>query len=207
MKKKLVLFDFDGTITTSDTLLEFLRFYKGDLKFLIGMAALSPILFQYALKLTPNWKAKQKCLQWFLGGEKISDFRQKCLEFSEKILPRLIRPQALREIRSYLANEATVVVVSASADCWVGPWCVDNGLVCIATQLEIVDGKVTGKLCGENCYGPAKVARIEKQFRLSEFDEIIAYGDSVGDREMFALAHRRFYKPFRQKITAATESR
>ena len=29
MKKKLYCFDFDGTLTTSDTLLEFIRYAKG----------------------------------------------------------------------------------------------------------------------------------------------------------------------------------
>ena len=29
----LVLFDFDGTITTRDTLIEFVRFYKGKRKY------------------------------------------------------------------------------------------------------------------------------------------------------------------------------
>lgn len=207
MKKKLVLFDFDGTITTRDTLLEFLRFYKGNVKFLLGMMVLSPILALYFLRLIPNWKAKQKCLAWFLGGEKLSDFEAKCRAFSDRILPRLIRPQALAAIQEYGAQKATVAVVSASAESWIGPWCTQNGIICVATQLEITDGRVTGRLCGENCYGPAKVKRIEKQFRLAEFDEIIAYGDSSGDREMFALAHQQFYKPFREKIIAEAGSR
>lgn len=197
MKKKLVLFDFDGTITTKDTLLEFLRYYKGNVTFLWGMFVLSPTLIQYALKLTPNWKAKQKCLKWFLGGERLGDFERKCREFSDNVLPKLIRPGALEAIRQYANENATVAVVSASAENWVGPWCADNGIICVATQLEVIDGRITGNLCGENCFGPVKVKRIEKQFRLSDFDEVIAYGDSTGDREMFALAHQQFYKPFR----------
>ena len=207
MKKKLVLFDFDGTITTRDTLLEFLRFYKGDAKFLLGMIVLSPVLALYFLKLIPNWKAKQKCLAWFLGGENVSDFEAKCKAFTETVLPRLIRPKALAAIEEYSAQKATVAVVSASAESWIGPWCRQNGVVCVATQLEIVDGRITGRLCGENCYGPAKVKRIVNQFTLAEFDEIIAYGDSSGDREMFDLADQQFYKPFREKVTAATGSR
>ena len=35
MKKKLYCFDFDGTLTTSDTLLEFIRYAKGTGRFLM----------------------------------------------------------------------------------------------------------------------------------------------------------------------------
>lgn len=203
MKKKLVLFDFDGTITTKDTLLEFLIFYRGQLRFLWGMFLLSPVIASYLLKLIPNWKGKQTCLRYFLGGENLRDFTKKCYEFSEKVLPKLIRPGAVQAIQAYKNEGAQVAVVSASAENWVGPWCEKNGLICIATQLEVEDGKITGYLCGANCYGPEKVKRIEKQFLLSDYNEIVAYGDSSGDKEMFSIAHQYHYKPFRTQQVQA----
>lgn len=197
MKKKLVLFDFDGTITTKDSLLEFLLFYKGTFRFLWGMVVLSPIIISYLLKLIPNWKGKQMVLKYFLSGESLDVFNARCRTFAEQKLPNLIRPGALQAIAEYIKEGAVVAVVSASAENWVGPWCEKNGLICVATQLEVEHGTVTGNLCGPNCYGPEKVKRIKKQFLLSDFDRIIAYGDSSGDREMFALAHQYYYKPFR----------
>lgn len=202
MKKSLILFDFDGTITTQDTLVAFLIFYKGKIKFFIGMLLLSPVLVLYILKLIPNWKGKQMVLQWFIGGEDVQTFNRRCQEFSTHILPSLIRPQALQSIYTHLkATSATVVVVSASAENWVRPWCEQLGIACVATQLDVVNGKITGNLCGPNCYGPEKVKRIEKEFTLTDYDEIVAYGDSSGDREMFAIAHHRHYKPFRVSTT------
>lgn len=197
MKKTLILFDFDGTITTKDTLIEFLKFYCGNLKFFFGMFLLSPVLVSYLLKLIPNWKGKQMVLRYFLGGEDIAEFNARCKNFSENILPRLIRPGALNAIDEYVKEGAIVAVVSASAENWVGPWCETKGLICLATQLEVENGKITGFICGQNCYGPEKVKRIEKQFLLSDFDHIVAYGDSSGDREMFSIAHLHHYKPFR----------
>ena len=55
----LALFDFDGTITTDDSLIKFIRFVVGDIKTLWGMILLSPMLITYKLKLIPNYKAKQ----------------------------------------------------------------------------------------------------------------------------------------------------
>jgi phosphatidylglycerophosphatase C len=197
MKKRLVLFDFDGTITTRDTFIEFLIFYKGLPKFFAGMALMAPYLALFKLKLIPNWKAKQQVIRYFLGGESVENLRTKCNEFSENVLPTLIRPGALQAINQYQTEKSIVAVVSASAEDWVEPWCRKQGLLCIATQLEIENGKITGNLCGPNCYGPEKVRRIEKQFSLQEFDEVVAYGDSEGDKEMFGIAHIHHYKPFR----------
>jgi len=196
-KKKLVLFDFDGTITTKDTLLEFLTYYKGKSKVVSGLIALSPVLASYALGLIPNWKAKQALLRYFIGGTPVEEFNAICKEFSQRIIPKLVRPKALHIIEQYLRDKATVIVVSASAENWVGPWCEQTGVDYLATQLEVVDGKVTGNFCGKNCHGPEKVDRIRKQLTLTDYDEIIAYGDSSGDREMFEIAHYHFYKPFR----------
>jgi phosphatidylglycerophosphatase C len=197
MIKKLVLFDFDGTITTKDTLLEFLIFYKGYVRFLLGMLILSPVILLYLTKLIPNWKGKQICLRYFLGGDELSYFNQRCRAFAEKKLPRLIRPEAETAIKQYKRENAQIAVVSASAENWIKPWCDKQGILCIGTQLEVEDNKITGNLCGANCYGPEKVKRIEKQFLLADYQQIIAYGDSSGDREMFAIAHQQYFKPFR----------
>jgi phosphatidylglycerophosphatase C len=200
-KKKLILFDFDGTITTKDTLVEFLMFYKGPISFVMGMLILSPIVLLYLLKIIPNWKGKQVVLRYFLGGENIELFNKRCHEFSQKTLPRLIRKGAVEAIQQHKQDGATVAVVTASAENWVNPWCQTQDIQCIGTQLEVVNGRITGNLCGANCYGPEKVKRIEKEFLLHEYEHIIAYGDSSGDKEMFTIAHKHHYKPFRSQLT------
>lgn len=195
---QLVLFDFDGTITTRDTLIEFVRFYRGNKKYLESMVMLAPILALYKLKLLPNWKAKQHFLARHFRGEKIEVFNSRCIEFSMHVLPSLIRPKALEAIRRYSDENVTMAVVSASAENWVSPFCDQEGMLCIATRLEVKDGLITGNLEGKNCYGDQKVCRIREQFDLSAFEKIIAYGDSSGDREMLQLAHDSFYKPWRE---------
>jgi phosphatidylglycerophosphatase C len=196
VKKRLVLFDFDGTITTKDTFIEFIRFYHGSFRFASGFGLMLPILILYKIKLIPNWKAKEIVLSWFFKGQEFERFNKLCREFSATVLPKLIRPGALVELKKY-TNDSEVVVVSASAENWVSPWCHQNNLKVIATQLESVQGKLTGKIKGKNCFGEEKAVRIRNTFTLSAFDEIIAYGDSSGDKEMLALADKHFYKPFR----------
>ena len=47
---KIVFFDFDGTITSYDSFLGFIRFVVGDFNFVKGLLTLSPILILYKEK-------------------------------------------------------------------------------------------------------------------------------------------------------------
>ena len=194
---KLALFDFDCTITKDDSLLKFIRFVVGDGRFIFGLVVLSPILVAYKLKLIPNYKAKQKMLSWFFKGMSKEAFFKVANEYSLVHIDKILRPKAMEKISWHKAQGHKVVIVSASIDCWLRPWCEKNGLELIATKLEIKDDIVTGKLLSKNCYGVEKINRIKEIYNLKDFEYIYSYGDSSGDKQMLELAHEKFYKPFR----------
>ncbi len=193
----LALFDFDGTITTDDSLLKFIRFVVGDRRFLLGLVVLSPMLVLYKFKLIPNYKAKQYMLSWFFKGMSKDAFLKVANEYSLVHIDKILRPKAIEKINWHKNQGHKVVVVSASIECWLRPWCEKNGLELIATKLEIKDDIVTGKLLSKNCYGVEKVNRIKELYNIEKYDYIYAYGDSSGDKQMLELAHEKFYKPFR----------
>ena len=58
VKKGIAFFDFDGTITTKDTLLEFIKFSKGNLLFYAGFLLNLHFLVAYKLKIISNQAAK-----------------------------------------------------------------------------------------------------------------------------------------------------
>lgn len=193
----LALFDFDGTITTDDSLLKFIRFVIGDVKFITGVFALSPILLAYKLGLVPNYKAKQILLSYFFKGFSENEFKKISNEYSLSHIDKITRPKAIERLQWHKEQNHTVVIVSASIDCWLKPWCDKNEFKLIATKLKISDGVITGELLTKNCYGIEKLNRIKEIFELSRLDYIYAYGDSSGDKEMLAVANESFYKPFR----------
>ena len=194
--QNLALFDFDGTLTTKDTFLEVIKHYRGNLQFWWGMLLLSPFLVAFKLKLMPNWRAKEMVISWFFKNEEYRAFQAACTRFCDEKVGALIKPEALEAFKKHLANGDRVVVVSASAEDWVKPWCQAQGVECIATRLAVQDGKLTGKLLGANCYGPEKVNRVNLLLNLTEYDKVYAYGDSGGDKEMLALAHHPFYRKY-----------
>ena len=195
----LSLFDFDGTITTDDSLIKFIRFAVGDIKTAWGMLLLSPMLITYKLKLIPNYKAKQWMLSYFFKGMDERQFQKLAKEYSLKHIDTMLRPKAVEKIAWHKEQGHTIVIVSASIESWLKPWCDKNGLDHIATKIQMKDGVVTGKLLTKNCYGIEKVNRINEEYNLSDYDHIYAYGDSRGDKELLELASESFYKPFRDK--------
>jgi phosphatidylglycerophosphatase C len=197
VKKGIAFFDFDGTITTKDTLLEFIKYCKGSFPFYSGFMLNSPWLVAYKLKIISNQKAKEKVLGYFFKGTAAETFDEQCRQFAMEIIPSLIRPGALEEIKKLQNEGATVVIVSASPVNWVMRWAEKHSLLTIATILETQGGKLTGKIVGRNCHGEEKVSRITKQYTLSDYETVYAYGDSSGDKPMLNLAKHKHYKPFR----------
>lgn len=212
-KEKIYCFDFDGTLTTKDTLIEFIKFAKGKTRFLLGFLLYSPILILMKLHLFPNWKAKQLIFKHYFCGMPLEDFDHLCAVFAMKN-QYLLRMPGIGRIQEAQRQHERVLVVSASIDNWVRPFFAFQMLAnveVLGTQIEVVDGKVTGRFKTNNCYGEEKVHRICEaltrtldngkgattfSFDRTQYD-IEAFGDSRGDKEMLEFADKGHYKPFR----------
>ena len=192
---KVYAFDFDGTLTTRDTLLEFIRFACGTPRFLLGFLLYSPLLVLMKLRLYPNGKAKQKVLAHFFKGMTIGEFDALCQDFA-RTHRHLLRPEVVRQLEQALSEGAEVLIVSASIDHWVRPFFEgdssqntgDRRLHVMGTQIEVVEGRLTGRFLTPNCYGQEKVRRILAIYPNRSAYHLTAYGDSRGDREMLAFA-------------------
>lgn len=196
MKKEIAFFDFDGTITTKDSLLEFIKFSRGNFRFYLGFLINLHYLIGYKLKFISNQSAKEKILRFFFEGTSVEVFKEYCAKFTKEVLPNLIRSKALEEIQRLKQKSTIVVVVSASPEDWIIDWANRFQLELIASKLEIFNGKVTGKILGKNCHGNEKVVRINKVYDLSNYHIVAAYGDTKGDQPMLSLAEKSYYKPF-----------
>ena len=195
--KKIAFFDFDGTITTKDTLFEFIKYQKGKARFYIGFLINVPVMAALKLKLVPNQYTKEKVLQYFFKGMALSDFQRSCDLFIADKLPFIIRNGAIAEIKKLKALGFEVVIVSASAQNWIKKWADNVGTRLIATELETSNNILTGKINGKNCNGNEKAVRITSAYDLTLYHEIYCYGDSSGDEAMLALGTKTFFKPFR----------
>ena len=192
--RQIVAFDFDGTLTTKDTLIEFIRYACGTGAFVKGFLRYAHLLVLMKLGLYPNWKAKQKVFSYFFEGMKIEEFDGLCQRFA-KDNQHLLRPKGIEAIQQALDKGAEVLIVSASIDNWVQPFFAEVKV--LGTQVEVIDGKLSGRFLTKNCYGQEKVNRILALYPNRSEYHLTAYGDSRGDKELLAFADESDYKPFR----------
>jgi HAD superfamily hydrolase (TIGR01490 family) len=192
--KKVIAIDFDGTLTTKDTFVEFIRFAKGTWAFVLGFLRYAPLLVLMKLHLYPNDKAKQKVFAYFFKDTIIEDFDALCQAFAASSR-HLLRPQGVEAIRQANSEGVEILIISASIDNWVQPFFPDVKVV--GTQIEVKDGRLTGRFLTKNCYGQEKVNRLLSLYPHRQDYCLVAYGDSRGDKELLSFADESHFKPFR----------
>lgn len=195
-KRGLALFDFDGTITARDSFILFLFYSQPWWRMLASTIVIGPIAALYWLKLLHADTAKKAVVRVVFSGMDSERYQALAQSFASERLPRLVRSEALERIAWHRHLGHRMIVVSASLEDYLRPWCAANEIELIASRVEIVDGRLSGCLKGENCSGAEKVRRIREIVRESDYDVIFAYGNSHGDIEMLKIAHKPCYRRF-----------
>ena len=195
--RKVFAFDFDGTITTKDTLLGFIKYAKGSTALYGALLVFLPLLMLMKLRLYSNHKTKEKVFSHLFRGMSLKDFNSLCRNFARDNR-HLLRPKAMQYIADALEKpEASIIIISASIENWVIPFFADQpSIKILGTQIEVIDGRLTGLFLTANCYGQEKVNRLLSEYPDRNAYRLTAFGDSSGDRELLAFADEAHYKPF-----------
>ena len=196
-KETIVIFDFDGTITTKDTMLELAKWHFGTLKFYAGLLKILPQLLMYKARIISNTKAKESFLKHFYGGMDYEYFKNLCRQYSAQEIDKILKNEAVAKIKFYKNSGFKMVVITASVADWVRPWAEVNGFEdVLGSDAEVVAGKVTGKLKGKNCHGAEKVNRFVEKYGAIENYYSIGFGDSSGDREILLKVDQPYYRKY-----------
>lgn len=193
MNRVVAVFDFDGTLTTKDTLLEFIKFACGKRNFYLGFLLYSPILILMKLHLYPNWKAKEKIFSYYFKGMSYLKFQNLGKSFA-KVIDGIRRESVIEKLKKHIAEGHDVYVISASIEEWVRPWCEQYKVkAIIGTKIEKDNDVITGRFLSKNCYGQEKVNRLLAVEPARDEYYLYAYGDSQGDVEMLLYADKGSY--------------
>ncbi len=195
----LIAFDFDGTLTTKDSFLAFLRWRSGLIGYGFGMVSLLPAAVNYLFH-RDRGRLKATAARQFLAGVKKEDLERDAAAYASEVNWSIFRPDALRTWRYWRGKGARVVIVTASPETTVAPFARSLGAhKLIGTVLEFdSNDRVTGTFVTANCRGPEKVRRLREIFG-EDIELAAAYGDTPGDREMLTLANERGYRVFSGK--------
>lgn len=190
---RVAAFDVDGTLTTSDCVVPFLRRTAGTAP-LIWRLLRSPLTVGSAALRRDRDALKAASAAAAFSGIELSVVETAGASFAQEIFDDRLRDDVVASLRDHVDAGDTVVLVSASFEVYLRPLAALLGATdVIATRLAADDrGALTGELDGPNCRGPEKVVRLHRWLDAHaggrEAVHVTAYGDSVGDRELLADA-------------------
>ena len=188
----LALFDFDGTLSTKDSLGEFFKYALGDTKYYLTLIKFAPIFILWQLKLMKNYKAKEILFKMFFNGINEKIFKDLAQRYSLEELDKILRKNVYAKLQEHKNNGDRVIIVSASMKCWLDAWCKKENVELISTELLFKNGKFSGKFATKNCHGIEKFNRIKNYLNIDVYDSIYAYGDSNGDTQMLEMAKYKY---------------
>ena len=185
-------FDFDGTLSTRDNVVPFLVRVAGRRD---AARAVLAGAARTSLAGRAGWSRdglKEAVTRAVLAGREAELVDAVAEALATEIVERHLRADALERAEWHRARGDALVIVSASFANYLRPVAAHLGFDgVLATELEVdADGRLTGRLAGPNVRGPEKARRLDAWIteRHDEPVTVWAYGDSSGDRELWARA-------------------
>ncbi|MDR5827359.1 HAD-IB family hydrolase [Caballeronia sp. LP006] len=187
--RTVAAFDFDGTITTGDSLKAFVLHTVGPIRFATSAIWAAPALTGMALGRCDRGTAKAEYLKYALKHVSRDALQLAAQSFCATRLPAMIRPEMIERVRQHQALGHEVVIVSASPSLYLRLWAQTIGIgTVLSTELELTESGYAGRFIGANCWGPEKVERLKAWWGAYRPMTLYAYGDSAGDKEMAEAA-------------------
>ena len=186
-KRRITIFDLDGTLTHDDTFLSFSCHALGTLRVMIGILKTFPHLLLWKMGYISGSQAKQKLYSVLYKGLLKDEIFNKSKDFRPKF-----RIKVLEALNKHKQTEDSVYIISASLDLWVKQIANDLGVKYICTEVSIDnEGRLNGLFSSPNCHGEEKVRRLLEKEKRPFY--LTVYGDEPkgGDFALFNMADKR----------------
>lgn len=191
---RLVLFDFDGTLTTVETFPLFVRAAASTWRVRLGGLLLAPLVLAYRAGAVPGTTVRAAIVRLAFSGMTRDAFEAKAGAFAAERFPTLLRPAMVARLRAHREAGDQVIVVSGNFEALLRPWCEAEGVELLASALECRGGRLTGRYAGPQCAGEEKARRVRAFVGAWTRDAIEAHGDTVEDLPMLAMAAVATYR-------------
>jgi len=186
MSRGVALFDLDHTLTRQDS-------FPMWIAILVGWRRTLRAFTMAGFALRPGrsdlrGRAKESILRWSVRGATLAE-----AQAAGRLLGQRIRWRhgILAALTAHREAGRAIVVATGAPELYVAPLlraaCIKADAV-IGTALEIVEGKLTGRLAGANCIRDEKARRVAEWLALNgPFGESWGYGNRPHDLAMLAL--------------------
>ncbi len=187
---KTVIFDFDNTITTRDTLRPFASYLACKNKSGFKLFLFYIVLVAYKLGLASDKSMKEFFLKFFIRGMDENEAGKVARSFFEEKLRVITNESVFEKLQGHVSSGDSVYIVSANFDFFLKPlektWRL-SGI--IATETEKNGVVFTGKIIGNTCKGRNKTERIKVVLGADGLKDMIAYGDSEDSDLLKSVGH------------------
>lgn len=186
----VAVFDVDGTLTTEDCVVPFLREAAGGATLALALLR-RPLTLVQALARRDRDGLKELATG-SLAGKDAAALDRLGAAFAGDFVTQHLRDDTTARLRRHKELGHAVLLASASYEAYLVPLGAHlgvDGVVCTRLQSD-ASGHLTGRLLGRNCRGPEKERRVREWLAEAGLEdaELWAYGDSPGDAELLAAA-------------------
>ena len=190
MSAEVAAFDVDGTLTTGDCVVPFLRRLAGTrgLAVAIGRRARE---VGASLVSRDRDRLKEAVVGSVFEGREVGSVAAAGRAFADSVRDSRLRPDVIERLQWHQERGHRTVFVSASLRPYLDPLAVLLGVdAVVCTDVVAEDGRYTDRLDGGNCRGAEKVVRLRAWLDEEGLVDapLWAYGDTKSDEPMLAMA-------------------
>jgi len=182
---ELVVFDFDGTLVTRDSFLDFSRRYcrahPARLAFAVALAPLAALV-----RLRSLGGAASVLLWGMTFGVPGRRFLAELRRYAREELPRHVNPLVFAELERHLGDGRRVVVATGTLPLFVRALVRSRDLTRIPVVGTRLKRRFGGFVAETHCIGRTKVRELERRLGITAWTTV--YTDSFADRALLRAA-------------------
>jgi HAD superfamily hydrolase (TIGR01490 family) len=190
MSRGVAVFDLDHTLTRQDSFPMWIAILVGWRRTLRAFAMAGFAVRPGRSDL--RGRAKETILRWSIRGATMAE-----AQAAGRLLGQRIRwrETILAALHAHREAGRAIVIATGAPELYVAPLLRAAGIkadAVIGTDLEVINGKLTGKLASANCIRDAKARRVAEWVADNgPFTETWGYGNRPHDLAMLALTQNQ----------------
>lgn len=184
-EQRTVIFDFDGTLVSRDSLLDFCFSYSLRRPWRIALALM--VLPLALVKLTRSQGAAGSVLLWAMTvGTPLRTFVQALRRYARESLSSLVFESLFAQLRAHVAAGDRVVIATGSLPTVVRGLLAARGLPALPVVGSRLRTRFGGLVVAIHCVRSVKVIELRRRFGLERWQHV--YTNSFADAPLIARA-------------------
>jgi HAD superfamily hydrolase (TIGR01490 family) len=186
----IAIFDLDGTLIRGQSQLYLIKYlYKRRLIGVFDLMVIVGWFFGYRLNLFKNPRTIFNYAFRIIKGKDENEIKILMDNFYKDVLRDALRGDVVNRLKQHNKNKDEICLLTNAIKPIARAVADDLGIRnVIATEIEVIGSKYTGKIKGDIIYGKNKAEALKKNFAAKELLNSFIYADHYSDIEMLKLA-------------------